>query len=261
MNKTATIPTPPKVSFACHIVGVTPLNTETFQVELEAPADVEVGYVAGQYLELGLDLHLHDGEPSSPLFYSIANGFDPARPQRLELFIQNISDSAAKVVDHLTQCCETKAQVTVTLPMGQAFLQTDVNLMHVLIASGSGISQIKCIAEEIFRRKPDAAVKVYWSNKSPEDFYLLDQFSGWSDAEQGFNFTPLLESAHADWSGRTGYIYQIIKEDFDSLEGAQVYLCGSPRMVYGTIDKLTAIGLEEGNSYSDVFEYAPRAAM
>ncbi len=58
--------------------------------------------------------------------------------------------------------------------------------------------------------------------------------------------------------GSSGFIYQVIEKDFEDLNDTQTYLCGSPQMVYGTIDKLKTIGLKIENCYSDVFEYAPR---
>ena len=142
--------------------------------------------------------------------------------------------------------------------MGRAYLQTDLGLPHLLIAASSGISKIKCISEEILNRQPNADIKIYWSNKNINDFYLLDEFQSWKNHNKKLQFTPIIETADPLWHGRYGYIYEVIEEDFDSLDGVQVYLCGSPQMVYGTIDKLKSRGLKVENCYSDVFEYAPR---
>ncbi|GJL73707.1 MAG: hypothetical protein NMNS01_29060 [Nitrosomonas sp.] len=256
MNKIATPSARPVVAYACQVMNVVPLTTDTLQVELQSPADTALDYQAGQYLQLELDLN-SDGQLQS-LFYSIANGFNPEQPRRLLLFIQNSSELADKVLKHLSELSEYNAQVKVTLPMGRAFLQTNPGLTHLLIAAGSGISKIKCITEEMLRQQPDADVKIYWSNKNIDDFYLLDEFQDWADRYKNLNFTPILESADADWPGRSGYIYEVIEEDFEDLYGTQVYLCGSPQMVYGTIDKLKSSGLKEEDCYSDVFEFAPR---
>lgn len=246
----------PIVSHACQVMGITPLAAETFQIELQAPAGTVLDYHAGNYLQLELDIN-GDGKRQS-LSYSIANSFNPERPRRLQLFIQNVSAFTDKILKHLSELCDSSASTNVTLPMGRAFLQTDLDIKHVLIAAGSGISKIKCLTEEMLRQQPDADVQIYWSNKSIDDFYLLDQFNRWVDQNKNLNFTPILESANTAWSGQTGYIYEVVEKDFTDLSGVQVYLCGSPRMVYGTIDKLEVIGLREENCYSDVFEYAPR---
>ena len=246
----------PVISCSCQIMGITLLTADTFQVELESPSGTTLDYHAGQYLQLELDVN-GDGQRQS-LSYSIANSFDPKQPRRLQLFIQNNSKIADKILNHLFSLSENKRSVKVTLPMGQAFLQTNLSLTHLLIAAGSGISQVKCLTEEILRQQSDADVEIYWSNRHADDFYLFDELQGWLDQNKNLNFTPILESADTNWPGRSGYIYKVIKEDFKDLNGAQVYLCGSPQMVYGTIDKLKAAGLKEESCYSDVFEYAPR---
>jgi len=244
------------VTYACQITSVAPLSQNTFKVELQLPPGEILNYYAGQYLKLDLDVN-SDGQVHS-LFYSIANGFDPEQARSLEIFIQNTGELTEAILRHLFQLIENKSVAKVTLPMGQAYLQTDLGLTHLFIAAGSGISKIRCLTAEILRQQSDADVNIYWSNKNADEFYLLDEFQGWADKNTNLNFTPILESAHKDWLGRSGYLYELIERDFEDLDSAQAYLCGSPQMVYGTIDKLNATGLKEANCYSDVFEYAPR---
>lgn len=256
MNKPITTQAARPQAYPCQVVAIQPLSADTFAVELHSKANTALAYHAGQYLQLELDIN-SDGR-RQPLFYSIANRLDASQPQRLQLFIQSAGESSAKVIKHLAAINEQKASIDVTLPMGSAFLQTDLQAAHILIAAGSGISKIKSITEEILARKPDAQVSVYWSNKQVGDFYLLEQFQNWAQQHQNLRFTPILETENDHWQGRTGYIYQVIQQDFECLHDIQCYLCGSPRMVYGTIDTLKPFGLAEENCYSDVFEYAPR---
>jgi CDP-4-dehydro-6-deoxyglucose reductase len=241
---------------ACGVLQVKPLNEGTFEIELMWPADIALVYQAGQYLQLELDVN-NDGQEHS-LSYSIANRFDARQPCRLQLFIQNSSEFSAKVIDRLYQLSEDKQKVSVTLAMGRAYLQSDLDLTHILIAAGSGISKIKCLAEEILKQRRDAHVNIYWSNRGVNNFYLLHEFEAWAVQNKNLSFSAILESADTDWQGRWGYIYEVIEKDFNNLDGVQAYLCGSPHMVYGTIDKLKSRGLKEEDCYSDVFEYAPR---
>jgi len=261
MSNVATVTTYPIVSFPCQVVNFAPLSagsfdTGTFDIELQSPAGTELNYHAGQYLQLDLDLN-GDGQLQT-LSYTIASSPDSETPRRLQLFIQNGSEFANKVLNCLSKHLESQTALNVTLPMGKAFLQTDLALPHLLIAAGSGISKIKSITEEILRRKPDAEVNIYWSNKQIEEFYLLEQFQAWTDQNKNLSFTPILEAPNENWHGRTGFIYEVVSEDCDALESTQTYLCGSPNMVYGTIDQLEVKGLKEENCYSDVFEFAPR---
>ncbi len=256
INEAASAKSFPIVNDACQVIDVIPLSSNTFQVDLLSSAGTTLGYRAGQYLQLELDLN-NDGQPQ-PFFYSITNRFNPERPRHLALFIQNNSELADKILKHLAELKENNATARVSLPMGRAFLQTNLDLTHLLIASGSGISKIKCITEEALKQQTDADLNIYWSNRHIDDFYLLDEFQDWVDQNKNLKLTPLLESANTGWSGRSGYIFEVIAQDFDDLSCAQAYLCGSPQMVYGTIDKLKPRGLKEENCYSDVFEYAPR---
>ena len=246
----------PITTYDCQVMEVTLLSKNTFQIELQSPIGTTLAYQSGQYLQLDLDLN-NDGQRQS-LSYSIANRFDIEQPRRLQVFIQNNSDFSNNIIKHLSALSEHNAKVSVTLPMGQAFLQTDLSLPHLLIAAGSGISKIKCLTEEILRQDPNTRVNIYWSNKSADEFYLLEECKVWLSENENLKFTAILESANPHWQGRSGYIYEVITEDVESLDGAQAYICGSPQMVYGTIDKLTPLGLKEENCYSDVFEYAPR---
>jgi len=243
-------------TLACHVAKVSAVAKSTYRIELKAPAGAHLPYRAGQYLQL--ELTNHGSEPLPPLFYSIANNINPKRPGQLELFIQNNSPLAIQILQQLARLSETQKTVSVRLPLGNAFLQTDLHSSHLLVAAGSGIAKIKCITEEILQQRPQTELHIYWSNKQREEFYLLDDFLALADQYENLRFTPILETPHNSWQGRTGYIYQVIEKDFDNLGGRQAYLCGSPQMVYGTIDKLKAIGLSKENCYSDVFEYAPR---
>ena len=254
---TTRIPSPRALTYACQVVGVSAVTAETFQVELESPIGTTLDYYAGQYLQLEYDIS-GDGQ-GQLLSYSIANDFNPQYPRRLQLFIQQREGLADRIVKYLSQLSDSAATIPVTLPMGRAFLQTDLGLPHLLVAAGSGISQVKCLTEAILSQHPSTVMHIYWSNRRVDDFYLLDDFQGWAAENKNLHFTPILESADVKWEGRSGYIYQVIRRDFEHLEGVQAYLCGSPQMVYGTIDKLASIGLTEKNCYSDVFDYAPRA--
>lgn len=256
MSSVAAATVRPVVDYACQVIGITPLSEGTFEVELQTPEGTSLDYFAGQHLKLELDIN-GDGEPKS-LSYSIANSVNPQHPRRLQLFIQSGSEFSERILRCLAELNENTEKVNVRLPMGRAYLQTDLALPHLLVAAGSGIAKVKAITEEILRQRSDADVHIYWSNRNADDFYLLDLFQGWGENHNNLHFTPILESAAADWSGRSGYIYEVIEEDFDNLTGTQAYLCGSPQMVYGTIDKLKTSGLNEEDCYSDVFEYAPR---
>lgn len=255
-NTAAARTTTIEATYNCQVTNIKPLSEATFEVELRSPKDLTLDYRAGQYLQLKLDVY-GDGQEHS-LSYSIANSFDPEVPRRLQLFVQNHNPFANRILLQLQVLKRSNEAVRVKLPMGKAFLQTSLELPHLLVAAGSGISKIKCLTEEILKQKPNAKTNIYWSNRNVNEFYLLDQFKNWAEQHRNLAFTPVLEAEDVSWRGRSGYLYQVIGKDTADLSDTKAYLCGSPRMVYGTIDELQEIGLKKHNCYSDVFEYSPR---
>ena len=251
---------------ACTVLSVRSLNPlsfsnqGTFEIELKSIEGSALSYQAGQYLqlELALEQGLNKDSQTHTLSYTIASRFNKGQPDRLKLIIQKNSAFSGKVVDRIIELSHNQNKVNIALAMGRAFLQTDLNLPHLLVAAGSGISKIKCITEEILQKRPDANVNIYWSNRKADDFFLLNELHDWAAQYKNLHFTLILESTTNNWSGQTGFIYQVIQKDFSDLTNMQTYLCGSPQMVYGTIDQLKLLGLQEENCFSDVFEFAPR---
>ncbi|GAL35067.1 CDP-6-deoxy-delta-3,4-glucoseen reductase-like [Vibrio maritimus] len=242
-----------------HLVSVTdivPLNKHTYLIELLAPKETSLDYRAGQYLKLELDVNQDD----KPLWlsYTISSRPDAEQSNRVYLIIQRTSEFSSKVIRFLTSLKANKQPVNIMLGLGKAFLQTKLDKPHLFVAAGSGISKIKCITEEILHKSPETPIDIYWSNRCPEDFFLLELFHEWATQYRNLRFTEILESAQLGWTGRVGFLYEVIQQDFSDLNNASAYLCGSEKMVYGTIDQLKSNGLEEASCYSDVFEFAPR---
>jgi len=254
--KTKTDALPPVITFACAVKSLRDISANTYEIELTAPDGIALNYIAGHYLKLELDVE-NDGKFHS-LFYSIANTPVLEGSKSLQLLIQKVSNFSDKIVKRLAEYADNNDSINITLPMGHSFLQTDLASPHLLVASGSGIAKIRCLAKAIVQKNPDAHLNLYWSNRNIDDFYFLDELHDLAKAHRNVTFTPILEAADEQWSGRSGFIYEVIQQDYETLDDTHAYLCGSPNMVYGTIDQLKSKGLVEDKCYSDAFEFAPR---
>ncbi|MCY0965214.1 2Fe-2S iron-sulfur cluster-binding protein [Parathalassolituus penaei] len=241
------------------VQGVTALNDEVYRVELLAPAGKTADFWPGQYLML--HLLQENGEPKQ-VPYSIASApgsMTSANSRALELHIAATGDTANAVIAQL----QKDPLVKVTLPAGDCFISPTFLRQHpqqplVLIASGTGFAQIKSLAEAVLALEPQREIHLYWSNRSSDGFYLKDLPLQWAHQYSNLHYHPILEQHSEGWHGRAGWIYQVIQHDFDDLTNVQVFACGSPNMVYGTLDQLQSLGLSQANMHSDVFAYAPR---
>jgi CDP-4-dehydro-6-deoxyglucose reductase len=243
----------PEKNLACQVLSVEALNTSVYRIELLAPAGTKLDYLPGQYLEMHI--------VGQKLPYSIANAPDPKQPRRLELQISDHSEVTASIISELSKAAENRSTVKINLAKGDCFLNELPKQPILLVCAGTGFSQIQCLAEAILAKDPEHEVHLYWSNRSLDEFYLYDIPKKWEVEFKNFSFHPVLEAGIDSWQGRAGWIYEVILEDFKDLSDVQMYACGSPNMVHGTLDQLEKLGLSEANMHSDVFSYAPRDTL
>ncbi|MEN9464668.1 MAG: hypothetical protein RL217_849 [Pseudomonadota bacterium] len=247
-------------SYACQIARVVEIGAAMWQVILRLPAGKKQNYWAGQHLFL----HIPDSKQQEELVpFSIANA--PAElmetdPRELELLIACHSETALNIIRFLQQAVVVHA----TLPMGECiinsrFLATHYGEPLIMVAAGSGFSQIKCLLEATLKLSPKQSIHLYWSNKTASEFYLVEWIKNLEKMHANFHAHLILEKTEPNWAGRTGWLYQVIEQDFNDLRRTQVFACGSANMVYGTLDKLAERGLSLANMHSDTFQYAPRA--
>lgn len=250
----------PSQTLAFQVQSVSELPGHVFRVVLRAPAGKPLDFWPGQYLLLHIP---NEQGEIQQLPYSIASApgsWTGDNVRDLELHIANASDTSRNVIAQL----QREPTITVTLPMGDCFvteqqLKATMPDTVVLIASGTGFAQIKSLAEGILAVRPEQEVHIYWSNREADGFYLKDLPTQWAHDFEHLHYHPIIEQDSEGWSGRAGWIYQVIAHDFQDLSDCLVYACGSPDMVYGTLDQLAPIGLTDANMKSDVFAYAPRS--
>lgn len=250
----------PSATYACQIAQLEQIATDMWRVEFLLPAGKKADYWAGQHLLM--EVTQPNGELEQVPF-SIASappslmGTDP---RKLELLIANHSDKSLCIIEFLKQALT----VRLSLPLGDCLLNQRFMAEHegeplIMIAAGSGISQIKCLTEAALKLNPKQELHLYWSNRQAEDFYLQHWLEQLQLSYPNFKHHLILEATNEQWSGRSGWLYQILMADFQRFDQVQLFACGSPTMVYGTLDQLAPLGLSERNMHSDVFTYAPRS--
>jgi NAD(P)H-flavin reductase len=103
---------------------------------------------------------------------------------------------------------------------------------------------------------------LYWGVRSRKDLYMVDLPQRWEREHPNFGFVPVLSDPAPEdrWSGRTGLVHQAILADFPTLQGYELYACGSMRMVQSAHPEFIAHGLAEEACFSDAFTYYDRQA-
>lgn len=234
----------------CRVQQLTLLSDGIYRVQLQLIGAAR--HLAGQYLEL-----LFDEQVAVP--FTIAS--TPALLPQLELQIQDQGGDSlsAKVIAYLKH----QDQVQVRMPLGDCYLDQapeDPSLPLIFIAAGTGFAQMKALIEQAFVMNLANPLHLYWGVREAEHLYGHELVQLWLRDHPQLVFHPVVsDPVGDDWSGRVGPVHKSVMEDFDRLDHAQIYVCGSPQMVYAVEDDFRLKGMGDGQMHSDVYSYAPRS--
>ncbi|WP_136069017.1 NAD(P)H-flavin reductase [Modicisalibacter radicis] len=239
----------------CQVASVEDLTPDVFRVRLEGRSEA-VAHAPGQYLELKLD-------DDTWVPFSIANAHRD--DGSIELHIQHWPERANS--QRLRELMQHMSRLTIRLPGGDCVLDPDSARPLLLIAAGTGFAQMKALLEAAFAADSALPVMFWWAVRERRDFYLESLAREWAADHPNFSFHAVaeepLDPGFADERVHVhqGRIDEALAAALDDVSGHDVYLSGSPGMVYACIDTLTPLGLEPGHVFSDVFAYAPRKPL
>ncbi len=239
-------------TLTCLVDEVEDLTPDVFRVQLEGRPEA-VAHAPGQYLELRLD-----EETWVPFSIANAHGGDGL----IELHIQHWPERENSA--RMRELVQVASRLTLRLPGGDCVLDPYSTRPLLMIAAGTGFSQMKAIAEAALAQDPGRQIDLWWAARERRHLYLERLPMEWAEAHPGFRFHPVTELAPEEpWTGEgvighRGRIDQALAAGLADVSGQDVFLSGSPGMVYACVDVLASLGLSPSRTFSDVFAYAPR---
>lgn len=204
-----------------------------------------VSYQAGQYLELLLPDH-------NGLYFTIAN----APGTDIELHVEAGPDNAGARA--LLARIDGESSIPARIGEGACHvgrLPAD-DTPVLLLASGTGFSQIKAVTEALLVNST-RPIHIYWAARTAAALYMADLAQSWADTHEQVHFTAVI-SERQTWNSGKHHLHACIREDLGDLGTYSVICCGSPDMVYASLDYLEACGLHKDRFFSDMLAFAPR---
>jgi len=238
----------PMKEVTCQIQSVEEMQAHVFRVILELPAGKPTEFFAGQYLALCIP------EREEDAYFSIACA--PGKRQ-IELHIQADPhfEKAVEVIAFL----KSAPSVSVKLPFGKACLASVPEKAVLLLAAGTGFAQMKSLFEYLLTNGFERELSLYWTARKKSDLYacdLLDQLSAQYD---NFSYQVIVaDSQGPHCTEHHSLLANAVLAGHTDLSNYEVFVSGSPKLVYSSLDALKEAGLEENAFYSDVLEYATR---
>ena len=221
------------------------LAADVRRLILEKPEQI-TNFYAGQYLQLIVD------DQRFP--FSIASA---PQTNQLELHIKPTEGSAdSLMVEQYLN--EKPASVDFTYPHGNCYVDGVPERSVILIAAATGVTQMRSIALWLLAQPEAPTVSLFWGTLTPEELYLSDEFESLAASNHRFQYCPVVSQGSSAWHGRQGLVVNAAIEDCEDLSSTDIYISGSPTMVYGTLDRLVEQGVDADRVSADVFDYAPR---
>jgi NAD(P)H-flavin reductase/ferredoxin len=200
-------------------------------------------FVAGQYI----NIILTDGQRRA---FSLAN--PPHERSRIELHVRRIP--GGRFTGHVFTQMKVGDELRLEGPLGD-FRLSEGNAPILLVAGATGFAPIKSIVEDAFHRGIQRPMWLYWGVRRRSDLYMLEQARQWQTQHPNFHFEPVLSEAAPEdaWTGRRGLVHEAMLADLPDLQGHEVYVCGSVKMVEAAVPAFLAQGLLEDLCFSDAF--------
>jgi NAD(P)H-flavin reductase/quinol-cytochrome oxidoreductase complex cytochrome b subunit len=219
------------------------LAEDVMRIVLALPAGQRIDFAAGQYLNIVLE----DGQRRA---FSFAN--PPQDDAQNELHVRRIP--GGRFTTQVFTQMKDGDELSFEGPLG-GFTLRDSARPIVFVAGATGFAPVKSNVADAYRRGVQRPMWLYWGVRRRADLYLAALAEGWQREHPNFHFVPVLSAAEPGdaWSGRTGLVHEAILADFPRLDGQEVYVCGSIRMVEAAVPAFIASGLAENACFSDAF--------
>jgi len=140
-------------------------------------------------------------------------------------------------------------------PSGIFTLRED-NVAHLLlVATGSGISSIKSMTEQLLIRKSLPHIYFFWGLRFKKDIFYRQLLKTWRKAAPHFQHEIVLSQPEANWKGKTGHVtghVAQLAQTFPSKK-TSAYLCGNRAMITDVTQALKQQGLPQDRIYFEEY--------
>jgi CDP-4-dehydro-6-deoxyglucose reductase len=203
------------------------------------PPTVNFNYLPGQYINLS-----YQGVTRS---YSIASANSK---YGIELHIRRVKDGAMSRLLFETDL-KSGALMRIDGPVGTFFVRKDTRPI-IFMAGGTGFAPIQAMVEELIEQGDERPINIYWGMNDSQSFYS-DQPNQWAIQHSHIKFVAVVSGEDINWSGRTGFVHQVVLQDLTDLSQYCVYACGSPVMITAAKIDFIEHGLMSKQFFSDAF--------
>ena len=223
------------------IQSIEKLNDSVIKVILRLPPNSNFIYNSGQYG------NITRGQLKRS--YSIANAFK--ENGLLVFFIKQYENGLMS--KYWFNDAKLNDLLQVEGPLGSFFLRENEMENIIFLATGTGVAPIKAILENISETIQKFTNTTFWlltgARNEKDLFWDPNEFS----SVLSLTYIPVLSNGSDNWKGERGYVQDVLIKQNIRLSNAQVYACGSNKMIESARKTLIENGLDSKYFFSDAF--------
>lgn len=225
----------------CNVGPIEPLTPYVSRVILEPQQDTV--FLPGQYLML----HLSESDKRA---FSIAS---PVGAETIELQI-GVGRPDSYAGEALTFLKEQQ-EVTISVPMGDAYWHPERHEPTILMAGGTGFSYVKSILTSMANQPRKEELHVYWGVRKEADLYDVELLNQLAEGHEWLKIHFVVEEPELGWKGLTGKVHEAVMQDFTSFADYDIYMAGRFEMVGTARDAFLKKGGRREAMFSDAFTF------
>lgn len=154
--------------------------------------------------------------------------------------------------------CGVGQAVSLRGPTGDCFYvdgRPDQPLL--LIGTGTGLAPLVGIARDALAQNHRGSIALVHGGRGPEDLYLDVELRQLARKHPQFRYLPTLSQGEPMPGAFSGRVDKVVADQFPSLNGFRVFLCGSPQMVKDARALVYRLGASLDDIHADAFIPAP----
>ena len=202
------------------------ITIDILEVELRLPPTATFDFIEGQYLDIRQSNKLKRS-------YSISS---PSNAQTLTLLIKKVDKGLFS--DYWFNQAKVNDLLHIEGPIG-TFFPRNLACNLLFVATGNGIAPIKSMLDQLALATDfKGDVTLVWGNRYPDDFFWQPD-----DSNLNLDFIPVSSKPTTLWTGKTGYVQDLLKTNSLKIDNTSAYVCGSDEMVKSVTNTLMTLGL------------------